>query len=1106
MNAIRLVWRSFAYFRAAHLALLAGMVLVTAVLTGALILGDSVRDSLADLAQRRSGGYEKILTAPHFFSQGLADRATTISGWQHFDAGLVLPGRARSERTALSSGVQMVAIPKVADVLPGGAWISRTLAESLGVGKGDALLVTLPAAGGVADAVLARRDRASALASLRVTVERILDDRSEEQPEAFLAWFDAHPSQRPPVNIWLNMMDLKDALQADVPPADRIPRVPANVLLVRANFIANHVTIESSRCPPTRAMTLEDYGLELSPTADGVLLRSANVYIAPRMAAALHPFKATGQEVYTLLLDQVAAERGNAPPLSYVIAAGITGHGDMGLKDDEAAINQWTADQLHVQAGDTLQLTPYHLAGDGTVAMAAKKAVHVTRIIPMTGVGADATLTPNFHGLTDAATMAQWNPPAGFPFDRSRVTPADETYWNEHQAAPKILLNLITAQRLVKPETPISEAGDSAGEITSLRLPAAPGEDVTPAILQVLTPEMAGFPGDDPNGAGAGGTPALRGGAGGANTDFAGLFLGLSGFLLIAALLLVALLFRLAVEQRARQMGLLGALGFSPRRVGRIILAEGALVAAAGTLTGLPAAVWYTGLLVHGLGTWWIGATGTQAIGLHVHQGALMIGGVASLLTAMAAMALTTWRMMRATPVALLQGNVAAPARHMPSGHSARSRRGRSFAPLNMAPVCTLLALVPVGLAWARLMDRPMAFLLSGFLLLAVAIATLARVPVGFRRARQTLFAIAAAGMLRQRTRAILCVALMSAAVFLLVSVTAFQSSPGAPTPPPSPTGGYQLIITTQIPLPADLQTPAGRKLLGVPENTLFDAAQFTPLRVGQGDDISCLNMMQPISATLVGVPPEVLKRLQVADRAPRPPGTDAIAAAVDEQTAQYILHAGLGEPVPQLATPRPVMIDTLLTDSIFQSYALIPEQEFARVFPQVTGSALVLVDCPPASVQPLRDLLRRNLDDFGVTVETTPQRLAAYHAVADSYIAAFQFLGVLGLMVGALGLVVVLARNVIQRRAELALLQALGFTRGRVTLMLVIEHGSLLLLGLLLGVAAALVAVTPQIGEVRIAPVAGATGIILLTGLMVLAVAARLATGRLTPAALRQD
>ena len=51
-------------------------------------------------------------------------------------------------------------------------------------------------------------------------------------------------------------------------------------------------------------------------------------------------------------------------------------------------------------------------------------------------------------------------------------------------------------------------------------------------------------------------------------TDFSGLFIGLSFFIIVAAAMLVAMLFRLAIEQPARQFGLLGALGFTPAPCG----------------------------------------------------------------------------------------------------------------------------------------------------------------------------------------------------------------------------------------------------------------------------------------------------------------------------------------------------------------------------------------------------------------------------------------------------------------------------------------------------------------------------------------------------------
>ncbi len=1110
MTAGTLIRRSLVYFRAPHAALLAGMMLVTAVLTGALILGDSVRDSLRDLSARRRGGYETLVMAPGFFSHGLAERAGDISG-RPCDAGLALPGRVRAERTTLSMGVQLLALQKAAGVAQNGAWITRTVAESLQLKNGDALLLTLPAPTGAADAVLARRDRTS-LASLRVTVQKILDERSTEAwPPPLLAWFDLHPSQRPPANVWLNMPDLQAALQADIPPDNRIPKSPANFLLVGSwagGSVKLDVTIlpppqaqfpppqaqfppPQAQFPPPQALTLEDYGLGLARSGDDVILRSGTLYIPPQIARTLHPYKATGLEIYTLLLDRVLTDNAQASALNYVMAAGITGHGDLSLKDNQAAVNQWTAEQLHVKIGDTLHVSPYRVAGD-TVAPGPASTFTVAYILPMSGLGADPTLTPAFHGLTDADTIAKWDPPAGFPFDRTRVTPADEAYWDAHKASPKIFFNLIAAQRLVKPATTLTSVGNSAGELTSLRLPVPqpqrlsddPAMDYERELLTKLSPAAAGFTSrpfapDQP-----------------ASTDFASLFLGLSGFLLIAALLLVVLLFRLAVEQRARQMGLLGALGFTPRRIGRLILAEGALVALLGALAGLPLAIGYTRLLIGGLGSWWIGATGTQAITLYLHLPTLALGSAASLLAALLALAFTTWRISRWTPIAQLTN-------HPTPISKSKSPITNYQLPITLAAL--LLALTPILLSPFNLLPAPLAFLLSGFLLLTLAILILARLPAASRRVRHTLLAVAAAGILRQRTRAVLCVALMASASFLLTSVTAFQSVPTAPTAPPSPTGGYQLIITTQIPLPADPQTPAGRKLLGLPDDPLLASATFTSLLVQPGDDISCLNMTRPTSATLVGAPAAVLERLAVTQRGPAPQG-DAIPAAVDQQTAQYILHTSLGQPLPAANVTRPIVITRLLADSIFQSYALIPEDDFRQAFPAVTRSSLILVDCPPAAVPQLQTILRASLDDFGVTVETTTQRLAAYHAVADSYIAAFQFLGGLALLVGALGLVVVLARNVIQRRAELALLQALGFPRPRITLMLVLEHGLLLLTGLTLGVLTALLATAPQIRQVHLLPVAVAAGIILATGLLVLTTTARLAMRQLTPAALRQE
>jgi ABC-type antimicrobial peptide transport system permease subunit len=82
--------------------------------------------------------------------------------------------------------------------------------------------------------------------------------------------------------------------------------------------------------------------------------------------------------------------------------------------------------------------------------------------------------------------------------------------------------------------------------------------------------------------------------------------------------------------------------------------------------------------------------------------------------------------------------------------------------------------------------------------------------------------------------------------------------------------------------------------------------------------------------------------------------------------------------------------------------------------------------------------------------------------AVQNTYISAFQAIGALGLLLGTVGLAVVQVRSVLERRRELALLQAIGFSHFRIAQLLLIETLVLLVGGLCVGVAAALIAIVP--------------------------------------------
>jgi putative ABC transport system permease protein len=67
-----------------------------------------------------------------------------------------------------------------------------------------------------------------------------------------------------------------------------------------------------------------------------------------------------------------------------------------------------------------------------------------------------------------------------------------------------------------------------------------------------------------------------------------------------------------------------------------------------------------------------------------------------------------------------------------------------------------------------------------------------------------------------------------------------------------------------------------------------------------------------------------------------------------------------------------------------------------------------------------------------------------------------------LGLLLGTAGLAIVILRNVQERQAELALLQAVGFSRRQVATTLLIEVAWLVLMGVAIGCGSALLVVAP--------------------------------------------
>jgi hypothetical protein len=277
------------------------------------------------------------------------------------------------------------------------------------------------------------------------------------------------------------------------------------------------------------------------------------------------------------------------------------------------------------------------------------------------------------------------------------------------------------------------------------------------------------------------------------------------------------------------------------------------------------------------------------------------------------------------------------------------------------------------------------------------------------------------------------------------------------------------------------LNSDSARKSLGLDDKT-FDGVQVVQLRVNDGDDASCFNLNRAQRPRLLGVRPEQLKTRnafgfagtiqQAPEENPwellnKDLGPNVVPAIGDKQMIKWLLGSSIGREldyVDERGQNFRLRLVAGLKNSILQGSLIIASDRFKDRFPSEEGYRMFLIDAPEQKAEQVRDRLSAALTDFGLELTPTAERLAAFYSVEHTYLSIFQMLGGLGLVLGSAGLGLVVLRNVLDRRGELAMLQAVGLAKAALKRMVLYEHAGLMLVGLTCGVVAAFVAVAPAL------------------------------------------
>ena len=1099
MTRSLLTLRSLAHYWRWQVGLFLGVLLTAAVISGSLVTGDSVRATLARQAEVRLGKAATAAAATDgFFTEALAGKVRArLAGTPVVEPVLFLQATVTEpDGKQRAGGVNLygvttgfwglgaggtppngwtAAIYGVSPPRLQGFYINRSLALALGISLSPAkaapqVILRFEKPGFLSrDAPLSGESDQTVTA--RFPVDGIVQDES-------LGAFSLAAGQSPPLNAWLPLPKLQELAAL----AGR-----ANLLLSDgADKAALDAAVDVS-------LSIEDAGLTVTGEGERRVVSTSRIFLSDDLASKVQQQYPAAQGVLTYLVNEIQAN-GKVAPYSMATATGMEGKG-------KARISQWLADDLGVKAGDPLKLKFFRVTRARQLEEATADFA-VGEVLAMTDPTVRRDWTPDFPGVTETENCRDWKP--GIPINQEIIREKDNDYWKQYKGTPKLWLPLEDGQKLW---------ANRFGSLTSFQIPTKEtAAEVSAKLAAALTPADAGLT-----------VVSVKESAARAvsdSMDFGALFVSMSAFLIVTALLLAALLFIFGIEQRATQCGLLRATGWTGKEVRGLFLREALWIMLPAAVAGVFAGQLYTRWTLAKLQSDWSGA----ALGLKflftVKPLTLVISAAVTVMLSLAVIWWVTRRLLRAQPRALLAGSLTVAK----DDKKSRMARVARWLPIGLATVAAAAMLVFTPRVPQHI--APMLFFGAALFLLADGLRLLnwrlkrSEGSAGASPHLDNIWALGVRNTTRRRGRSVALAGLLALGVFMVTALNAFrQDARLTENTRQSGAGGFAFIGESTLPIYEDLNSNAGQKAWDFDPDELA-GVKFVPFRVRDGDEASCLNLNRAQTPRVLGVSIAAMPD----DAFPFASGDgwqildgesgNAIPVIMDQYSAMFALGKKTGDDitVPDgQGRPVTLRIAGLLAGTVLQGNVIMSEANFIRLYPDTKGYRYFLVDAPAARAKTFRKLAVEQLTSRSFTLTSAPERLAQFQAVQNTYLTIFSTLGGLALLLSTIGLGVLVARHILERRAEFATLTACGFLPNQLRLMVLAEHWFLFFAAIVLGSVTALLAVWPNL------KLAGAGGLplgtlalillaLLAGGLLFCWLAARLALTKRITTALRHD
>jgi putative ABC transport system permease protein len=429
MNHIPLISQSRKYYWRFYRLVALAVVVMTGVLTGSLLLGDSVRGTLVKRVDERLGQTETIIASGTGFMNDMVMQQPMMANAQGFlltDGYVAVDGK----------------------LLPVNVWGTDTDSMQLGEAKvNEPLMSKLRNATDIVLHLPAHNLVPSG--SLFVTKSYTTQMRLQVKGVKSVAEGGnllLKNEQTLPLNVFVNRRHLAEVMELE-----------GKVNIILSHDIINGQLLTDNWDPEWSGIHQSDSSL----IYDGIFIPHEIV----------EKYKNKSLLYYSYFVNDIVA---HADILAYPFVTAVEEWAGEPLDGHNIILSDYAAQRLNITEGDSVSMS-YFIAKDLKDLDTHSQMLRVKRIVPLADFMFDSLLTADFPGLSHVEKCTDWD--SDLPIKMERVTKDDEDFWHKYRQTPKAIVSY---------EAVAKDWANAFGSATAIRYDSKIDVHITPADLGIL--------------------------------------------------------------------------------------------------------------------------------------------------------------------------------------------------------------------------------------------------------------------------------------------------------------------------------------------------------------------------------------------------------------------------------------------------------------------------------------------------------------------------------------------------------------------------------------------------------------------------------------------